>query len=416
MTIPAGRFGRAQAYTLWLLWLGYGSFYFCRANASIFAVGLDRDVGLSDADIALVLGALKLTYGLGQLINGQLAERVSPRVLLAVGMLGSAALNVLFGLGAGLYFYLFVWALNGYCQALGWAPTMRVAANWYPPEHRGRAVGLIGTGYSAAGVAVAVVAGFAAERFGWRGALYLPAAILTFVALYLVVALRDAPPGGPVERVATPREPLLRSLIETARDRRLWLLAAALLLIDAGRFGFTDWGVKHLMDVQGGAIDDKALIYTVLPLAGALGAVSAGWLSDRAFARRRVPAIVTYAGLLALAGHAYGRAVTMSVPLSIAALSAVGFALGGSQTLLVGAGPMDLSRARRPAAAVGFVNMWGYLGAFGQLQLTPRLIQVPLFGSGPPDWSRAVALWSGSAAAAALILLPLWRARAGSPD
>ena len=118
--------------TVWLLWITYGAFYFCRTNISAAVPGMQAELGYSKTQIGMVLGALKLAYGIGQFVNGQLAERVSARWLLAIGMFCSAVLNVVFGFGTALYFLLFVWAANGYCQALGWTPTMRVAANWVP--------------------------------------------------------------------------------------------------------------------------------------------------------------------------------------------------------------------------------------------------------------------------------------------
>src|ERR1051325_9924558 len=108
-TRPAG-----EATVLWVVWLTYGSFYFCRQNISAAVPGL-KDEGLNAIQIGWILGALKIAYAVGQLVNGQLAERVPARKLLAVGMLGSAALNVAFGLAEGLYFLIFVWACNGYC-------------------------------------------------------------------------------------------------------------------------------------------------------------------------------------------------------------------------------------------------------------------------------------------------------------
>src|SRR5262245_13570227 len=137
--------------------------------------------------------SLKLAYGIGQLINGQLAERVPARRLLALGMLASAGLNVLFGLGTGLYFLIFVWACNGYVQALGWPPTMRVAANWFPAWQRGRAIGIVGTGYQLCGALTFVVAGWAAEKFGWRGALYVPALLVALSAIHMLLFLKDSP-------------------------------------------------------------------------------------------------------------------------------------------------------------------------------------------------------------------------------
>src|SRR5262245_62374932 len=83
---------------VWTLWLTYGVFYFCRTNISAAVPGLKAPtasggLGLAADEVGWILAALKIAYGLGQFVNGQLAERVSPRVLLALGMFGSAALN-----------------------------------------------------------------------------------------------------------------------------------------------------------------------------------------------------------------------------------------------------------------------------------------------------------------------------------
>src|SRR5678815_72842 len=141
------RFRRDEARVLWALWLTYGAFYFCRSNFSTAVPGLERELHLTKTEIGAILGGFKLVYGIGQLINGQIAERIGARRLLAIGMLASAALNVVFGFATGLYFLLFVWAANGYAQSLGWSPTMRVAANWFTAAQRGRAIAIIGTGY-----------------------------------------------------------------------------------------------------------------------------------------------------------------------------------------------------------------------------------------------------------------------------
>src|SRR5215207_463340 len=192
-TRPAEPFSSGQRLVLWVLWLTYGSFYFCRNNLGIALPGLQAELGYSKSELGTVLMALKIAYGVGQLINGQLAERFSARRLLAFGLLASAALNVLFGWASALYFLTFVWACNGYVQALGWPPTIRVGANWFPALQRGRALGIIGTGYQLCGALTFVVAGWAADKFGWRGALYVPAAIVAVSAIHMLIFLKDAP-------------------------------------------------------------------------------------------------------------------------------------------------------------------------------------------------------------------------------
>ena len=113
---------------LWVVWLTYGSFYFCRNNLGVAMPGISAEFGFTKAQMGTVLMALKLAYGVGQFVNGRLAERCPPRRLLALGLLASAGLNILFGWATALYFMTFIWACNGYVQALGWAPCVRVTA------------------------------------------------------------------------------------------------------------------------------------------------------------------------------------------------------------------------------------------------------------------------------------------------
>src|SRR5207249_4076785 len=191
------------------------------------------------------------------------------RKLVALGLLGSAALNVVFGWATGLYFLTFVWACNGYVQALGWTPAMRVAANWFPPLQRGRAIGLIGTGYQLCGALTFVIAGWAAEKLGWRGALYVPAGLLGLSAVHMLLVLEEKPgrgreaeprpesfpgPGQRAERRST----VWHNIAITLANPALWLVGLTLGLLDAARYGFTDWGVTHLKEVQQTSVSSAA--------------------------------------------------------------------------------------------------------------------------------------------------------------
>ena len=183
---------RTTGLILWVLWLTYGSFYFCRTNISAALPGIEQEFGLSKADLGWVLASLKIAYAAGQLINGQLAERYSARVLLAVGMFASAALNVLFGFGTAVFFWLFVWAINGYAQALGWTPVMRAAANWIPAHQRGTLIGILGTSYQVIAAVTFVVSGLAAQALGWRAAMWIPAGLLALSGVHMLFGILAA--------------------------------------------------------------------------------------------------------------------------------------------------------------------------------------------------------------------------------
>ncbi len=395
---------------LWVLWATYGSFYFCRNNLGVALPGIQEELGYTKSELGTVLMTLKLAYGVGQFINGQMAEHWPPRRLLALGLLASAALNVVFGWMTALYFMTFIWACNGYVQALGWPPTMRVAANWFPPLLRGRAIGIIGTGYQLCGALTFVVAGWAAERFGWRGALYVPAVLVAASAVHMLLFLKDKPAAEhALEEIehstAVATKSLRENLAITLSNPGLWLVALALCLLDACRYGFTDWGVTHLKEVQNDSVSSAAFKYAVLPFGGMAGAFLAGWATDRFFNGRRAPVICLLLVALGLFALAYDKVIHRGMMPSVLVLFCVGFCIFGPQVLLVGTLPVDLARRGTAAAAAGFVNFMGYMGAAAGDQLTGRLAE-------EHGWPTAVRFWAACAFSGAAVIAFLWNAGA----
>ncbi len=368
-------------------------------------------LGLSSQQIGWILASLKMAYGVGQLLNGQLAERFSARRMLALGMFGSAALNVLFGFSTGFYFLLFIWAANGYCQSLGWPPTVRVVANWVPVWRRGKAIGIIGTGYQVTLGLTYFVAGQSAELFGWRGALYFPAILLAATGIFMLVCLRESPhePQASEDKftaeapAAAPRGHWLQNVAVTLSNPSLWLLGLSLGLLNACRYGFLDWGVAHLMKAQSIGVGAATLNYVVLALGAVAGSYVAGWATDRFFGSRRAPVICVLLLSLSLLTLTYESISQYSAWGTVALLMVIGFCIYGPQVLLVGTAPADLARRGTAAAAAGFVNFVGYMGASAG-DIVTGYYKDPSHGG----WQTAIYIWAGWAFAAAVLAGLLW--------
>jgi sugar phosphate permease len=406
--LPSG-----QNAVVWTLWLTYGAFYFCRTNISSAVPGMktslaDGGLGLSGDEVGWILASLKIAYGIGQLLNGQISERASPRVMLAIGMFGSAALNVMFGLGTGFFFLLFVWASNGFCQSLGWTPCMRVAANWVPVQRRGRAIGIIGTGYQITLGLTYLIAAQSAQHLGWRGALYVPAVLLAATGVFMLVFLREKPDDSELEEhaarpVAAPRCSLRESLYWTLYNPTLWLLGLALGLLNACRYGFVDWGVTHLMEVREIRVGKAGLNFFVIAIGATAGSYLAGWATDRFFGSRRAPVICVLMALLGVLSLIYDPVVRSSTVGTLGMLIVIGFCIYGPQVLLVGTAPADLAHRGTSAAAAGFVNFMGYMGAATGDVIT-GYYSSPEHGG----WQVAIYIWAGWAFAGAVVTAMLW--------
>jgi sugar phosphate permease len=410
---PSTQFG--ENGVIWTLWLTYGAFYFCRTNISSAAAGMkmplaEGGLGLSGEEVGWILASLKIAYGVGQLLNGQLSERISPRVMLAIGMFGSAALNVLFGLSAGFWFLLFVWATNGFCQSLGWTPCVRVAANWVPVQRRGHAIGIIGTGYQITLGLTYLIASQAAQHLGWRGALYVPAILLAAAGVFMLCFLREVPMdqeegahGQPRKSRAELQNSLVDSMYWTLYNPALWLIGLALGLLNACRYGFLDWGVTHLMETQQVGVGKAGLQYGVIAIGATAGAYLAGWATDRFFGSRRAPVICLLMILLGALTLVYHFAAGWNAIATMGLLVVIGFCVYGPQVLLVGTAPADLAHRGTAAAAAGFVNFLGYMGA-----ATGDVVTGYYSADEHGGWQVAIYIWAGWAFAGAAITAILW--------
>jgi sugar phosphate permease len=223
----------------------------------------------------------------------------------------------------------------------------------------------------------------------------------------MLVFLRESP-GDAAERAAsaqvraTHRGRWTENVGHTLSNPALWVLAVTLFLLDAARYFFQDWGLAHLKDVQKGSVLTNAIKYAVLPAGGIVGALFGGWASDRYFGGRRAPVIC---GLLLLLGGlivAYEVLSQTSVAGTVVLLFWIGFAIFGAQVLLVGTAPADLARRGTAAAAAGFVNFMGYMGAFTGDLVTGYLKH-------HYNWEKAIHFWAGCVVAAAAVVAVLWR-------
>ncbi|MAG56104.1 MAG: hypothetical protein CMJ83_07425 [Planctomycetes bacterium] len=412
MTMPdseaSGPDSKSHVRVIWVLWMTYGSFYFCRANIAAAVPGIEAELELSKTQMGTILGSLKLAYGIGQFWNGQIAERVSPRIMLTVGMLVSVALNLIFGLAFGFYFLIFVWMCNGYAQSLGWTPCMRVASNWFPATTRGRMIGIIGTGYQVTLALTYLVSGLSVKYLGWRAAFYVPSVLLFLSCLHMRWFLEETPKPQTEELAdeSARRRPgwLGANLKATVQNPAVWYLGAALGLLNACRYGFLDWGLSHLSEVQEGGVLKAGVKYAVLPLGGIAGAYLAGVASDR-MGGRRAPMIFILLIGLGLTTLAYKQAVELGTVPTVLILLLIGFFIAGPQVLLVGTAPVDFARKGTSAAAVGFVNFMGYLGAFTGDQVTGSMVD-------DHGWGTAVIVWACFAFGGALAVVFLWKATA----
>lgn len=434
-----------QKKILFTAWITYASFYLLRVNMSVAIPGIIKEYGISKTAIGWVLTALFAAYALGQFVNGQLGDRFSAKKVVACGLLGSAVLNVIFGFtGNFLAGMILIWALNGFFQSMGWAPTVKIVSSWFPVDKRGKAAGILGSSYQIGNVISWALAGFVVGLLGWRWAFWVPAIITLFLVINWSLRIKEkeeieegrdfeveflgwrrsfkaptmvrpvlartqflgieekAEDVGfePVE-IARKSNGIKDTIMTTLRNKGVWIAAFGLFGLNIVRYGFLGWAPTYFFEVQKAAISLAAFKALIFPLAGSLGALTAGWISDKFFQSKRAPVAVAMLLMLILAIWFFPRLPANAWVLSLIVLAIIGFMTYGPHVIMVAALPMDLGTKEMASSATGFIDGWGYIGAALTGVGTGFLLDN--FG-----WNYAFYFWLSGAIIAAVLLIILW--------
>ena len=392
---------------LYSSFIGYAVFYFCRKNLSAAQPALLAELGYSKTELGTIWSLLYLAYGVSKLVNGVLGDRANPRWFMPLGLVLSALANVCFGLSSSLVMLGSFWALNGWVQGMGWPPCARLLTQWYSPNERGTTWALWNISHQVGGGAILVLAGFLTERYGWRSAFFVPAALCAACAVFLADRLRDTPEslGLPAieawrgDRTApavagSAREILLDRVL---RSRRIWFLALANFFVYLVRYGAMDWAPTFLVEVKHSTLANASYKTALFEIAGIAGALLAGRLIDTRLRHHRAAVNVAYMIGLIFAIIGFWQMPVGHPWLEGLSLAAVGFLVYGPQ-MLVGVLSAEAGGKSAAATATGFTGLWGYLGSIVSGAGTGYVAD--RYG-----WSGGFLLFAASAALGALCFL-----------
>ncbi|MBK8170777.1 MAG: MFS transporter [Sandaracinaceae bacterium] len=416
-------FTRRRFLNWFPLGLTYSFLYMGRYNLTVAKNALGDLMTIED--FGHITAAGSIVYGVAFVINGPLADRIGGRRTTLIAAAGAAIANLL--MGAVLLFkhtsnlgltYMILYSLNMYFQSFGAVSIVKVNAHWFHLRERGSFGGIFGILISL-GIYFAFDWGkMIVTAFPVEWVFFIPAAILLvfFVIDYFLVHDTPSETGHPDFDTADATWGGDGPRLSVWVIGKMMLTNRTILTIAAIEFcsGFVR---KSMMDWYSVYATKTGIADTLLPahwglvqcIAGILGGVLAGLISDRVFGARRGPVAVMLYGVM-FAG-------------SIAAFFALGYgALGwivvvmmlsviGVHGMLSGTASMDFGGKKNVGVAVGLIDGFVYLGVGAQALFLGNVLPDGAAAANPLNWKAWPLAMAPVALVGFLLATRLWNAR-----
>jgi MFS family permease len=244
-------------------------------------VPMQKEFATTKGTMGLTVSVALIASAAGGIIFGRLADRIGRVRAMTFSILlysfATAGLAT-----AGALWQVFAWRIAvGLGMGGEWSAGSVLVAETWPAELRGRAMGIMQSGWAIGALFAAAISSVVLERFGWR-VLFLIGA-LPAVAVYFIRRNVEEPPVWR-ERERAPSRWV--EMFEGALLRRTviaTLLASAVLI---AYWGVVSWLPSFLATpvAQGGAgltLTTGARWLIILQVGAFFGYISFGWIADR---------------------------------------------------------------------------------------------------------------------------------------
>jgi MFS family permease len=345
--------------------------YVDRGNLSIAAPMLKDELGISAAQLGLLLSAFFWTYACLQPFSGWLVDRFNVNWVFAGGFflwsLATAATGIVHA-----FTVLFVLRLLlGMGESVAYPSYSKIIALNFPEEHRGLANSVVSAGLVLGPGFGMLLGGLLMARFGWRPFFI----VLGLVSLlWLLPWLKWMPKKQSVIASDTTGVP---SLFEFLSLRSAWGSCIGLFAGNYVSYFLITWLPFYLVRERHFSMNSMAKIGGIAYLLGACFATLAGWLSDRWIMSGATPTRVRKTitgGGIALAGVFLGFAV-FSGPAGCIAALILGVIFFGVSSSNMWAITQTLAGPQAAGRWTGFQNFIGNLAGVAAPALTGFVLQ-----------------------------------------
>jgi ACS family hexuronate transporter-like MFS transporter len=366
---------------------------------------MGKDLGMDEADYAIMLNVFMVTYAAGKFLSGKLYDIIGTRLGFTVSIVVWSVASVLHAFARGLISLTTYRGLLGLGEAGNWPGAVKANGEWFPIKQRAIAQGIFNAGASLGSVIAPVLIAYLYSHFGWRTTFIIIGAVgLVWVIPWLFIN-RAQPENHPwitekerqlilADRIKPKDEPVKKEkglpLLEILGYRESWGVLVSRFFIEPIWWLFVGWMPLYLNSKFGFSIEDIGSTIWISYLGGMAGSILGGWYAGKLMETKSVDAArkisITIGGVLIFLGLlGIIFLVTENNPMTFIYIVAVvlfgfQFAIGNIQTLSsdLFSGPSvgTLAGLAGTVAAVSVIIMNFLIPTIAEVSYTPAFIVI----------------------------------------
>lgn len=348
-------------------YLGRNTFSACLKTMGaqgLFAEGFD----------AYISAAYLIMYGSGQLINGILITKFSPKLWVPLGLAGSGIANLLMTVVGNQYLYLILWALNGFCCSMLWPSVISIFTTWLNRQEREKAAANISPSIPVGSIGCYLISFFMLKISSvnnWKFVFILSGSLLCFGALLLAVfyIYLSREIDAKAERTRAEEPPELNRSGEKVKFSIPLIFTTGLLVMVVGSFfngtlkeAVIAYVPNYVSDCFSLGSDTAALISTLLPVFAILGPYFAIFINKKFF-DNEAATIGTLMGISALCNLVVYLTGSSVAVLSILMIAVSTACMWGINTMLMTFTPYHFAKMGASSIVSGILNGTVFVGS-----------------------------------------------------
>ena len=366
----------------WLFAFVYFASYVTRINLAAIIQEVVNYTGFEKSQLSIILVCLFVSYGVGQIINGWIGDRIKPQNLIFIGLITATSINFIFPFFSGsIPVMCALWTINGFAQSMMWPPIVKIMVSTMDEATYSTASVIVSLGSSFGTVAVYLAAPVIITFFSWQLVFATSAIVgLASVIVWAFVKNRVYDPHASIITIRPTKEENKKFIFPKAAIFPLIFIALAIVCQGMLRDGVTSWMPTLLTETFN--MDSSSSIFCTVSLAifSIFAFILAGQFYKRFFKNEVACAMAIFgiasasALLLALfmnaeilqgsvTEEAFSTVMSMRPAAAIIFMTLITGSIHGVNLMLIGHVPKRFRKYGNISTISGAVNACTYVGS-----------------------------------------------------